>query len=458
MAPSRVLAVTTFALVGSSCSQPSSGVSQRAAFDQELRESAQQIAWRQNWIDVRLPPEHINGSISDSGQTWDCIDITRQAGFRLNELLRAEFSARLVDEATESDRTISDDEVLSLTDAEFADAKYAEVQDYDAVGAAALLASAFAEIAEMDKSQPYGVTDSGDVVESEMGIDSSCQPGYVPVSRVTLDDIERAGSLAAYLYPPPPNFDTSWHAVVTDDFPRVGARATINTWSPFVQIPPDWEFSLAQMWLYRGSASDNQTIEFGWHKYVTFHSDFDVHLFVYSTSDNYASGCYNDLCGRWVQTAGQVAPGATMPNVSVLNGTQVSREYEIARGTSTGNWFFKFAGNTIGYYPTSLFDTNGIKNEARYVDFGGEVNDETVGQHTPTNMGSGHFPSEGLLGTSAYIRNIEVKDLNNVWVDYIKDSESDEPGCYEIESFVNGPSWGTYIYYGGYGYDSVACP
>src|SRR6185437_2441959 len=96
--------------------------------------------------------------------------------------------------------------------------------------------------------------------------------------------------------------------------------------------------------------------------------------------------------------------------------TEISLGYQ--RDSGTGNWWLMVDGTWAGYYPSSLFDSEGIAGGSDRIEFGGEiVNDWVVNDwgngHTTTDMGSGHFPSEGYQH-SAYIRLLQYFDANGV--------------------------------------------
>jgi hypothetical protein len=91
------------------------------------------------------------------------------------------------------------------------------------------------------------------------------------------------------------------------------------------------------------------------------------------------------------------------------------------------------------------------------VQFGGEVvNTRPSGSHTPTQMGSGHFPREGF-NRAAYFRNVQVVDWDNNLIP-ARDLRlvADHPACYGIQGGYN-RAWGNYFYYGGPG-RNVRCP
>lgn len=85
------------------------------------------------------------------------------------------------------------------------------------------------------------------------------------------------------------------------------------------------------------------------------------------------------------------------------------------------------------------------------IEWGGEVvNSEADGQHTSTQMGSGHFPEEGFSKAS-YFRNIQVVDAsNNLKAPKGIGTFTEQSNCYDVQTGNNG-DWGHYFYYGGPG-------
>ncbi|OAY72813.1 hypothetical protein ACMD2_19339 [Ananas comosus] len=128
------------------------------------------------------------------------------------------------------------------------------------------------------------------------------------------------------------------------------------------------EFSLTQIWLVAGSYDngDLNSMEVWWQ------------------SDAYKStGCYNLLCDGFVPT---------------------NNDAKIGEGDD-GNWWLDIwrEGDeliTAGYWPATLFTTlSSYEVLNRKTD---------VGQHTTTQMGSGHFSNEGYARAS-YISNIQIR-------------------------------------------------
>jgi len=112
-------------------------------------------------------------------------------------------------------------------------------------------------------------------------------------------------------------------------------------------------------------------------------------------------------------------------------------------------------GTLVGYWPVELFTH--LATHATMVEWGGEVvNTRANGQHTSTQMGSGHFPGDGF-GKASYFRNLEIVDTDNSLssVHNIL-TLAENTNCYDIKSSYSN-EWGTYFYYGGPG-NSPQCP
>lgn len=235
-----------------------------------------------------------------------------------------------------------------------------------------------------------------------------------------------------------------------------GAQATINVWSPSVQVPS--EFSLSQMWLLAGSfTGDLNSIEAGWQVSPQLYGDYSPRLFTYWTTDAYqATGCYNLLCSGFVQTSNEIAIGAAVTPVSSIDSSQYDIRILIWKDPIKGNWWMQFGESyLVGYWPAAIFTH--LASSATMLEWGGEVvNTQPYGHHSATSMGSGQFAEKGFAQAS-YVRNIKYVDANNVLKTPVgMQTLAEHPNCYDIQSSVN-PEWGAYFYYGGPGQNSN-CP
>lgn len=236
-----------------------------------------------------------------------------------------------------------------------------------------------------------------------------------------------------------------------------GAESVLNLWSPFVDETD--EFSLSQIWVVRGSGSNRETVEGGWQKYYDLYGDWRSRLFIYFTPDNYGSGgCYNLSCGAFVQTNSSVYIGGGFTNYSSVGGSQYKIKLLWYKDGPDGHWWLRYGNTWVGYYPRSLFDSNGLRNLGERVDFGGEiVNTSPGGAHTHTDMGSGYWPYQGF-GYAAYQRNIQYVDTSNYYRRATGLSESrTNSDCYDIDLHETSGSWGVYFYFGGSGHNTN-CP
>ncbi|GAA0145088.1 hypothetical protein LIER_05357 [Lithospermum erythrorhizon] len=289
----------------------------------------------------------------------------------------------------------------------------------------------------------------------------SCPEGTVPIRRTTENDILRASTIGRFgrkLRRVSRDSSTNGHEhavgyVSGDEY--YGAKANINVWAPSVEN--QYEFSLSQIWVISGSFGDDlNTIEAGWQVSPELYGDRYPRFFTYWTSDAYqATGCYNLLCSGFVQTNNKIAIGAAISPTSSYNGGQFDITLLIWKDPKHGNWWLEFgSGILVGYWPSFLFTH--LMDHASMIQFGGEIVNGKTGSHTSTQMGSGHFPSEGF-GKASYFRNLQVVDWDNSLIPLPNlKLLADHPNCYDIQGGVN-KVWGNYFYYGGPG-RNLKCP
>ncbi|KAK4777794.1 hypothetical protein SAY87_017981 [Trapa incisa] len=295
-------------------------------------------------------------------------------------------------------------------------------------------------------------------------VNGKCPENTIPVRRTTKDDVLRASSVKRYgrkkhrTVPVPKSADPDLinqsghqHAIAYVQGDRYyGAKGTINVWEPKIQQSN--EFSLSQIWILGGSFGDDlNSIEAGWQVSPDLYGDNNTRLFTYWTSDAYqATGCYNLLCSGFIQLNSEIAMGASISPVSGYRNSQYDISILIWKDPNEGHWWMQFGnGYVLGYWPSFLFSYLG--ESASMIEWGGEVvNSEPNGQHTSTQMGSGHFPREGF-GKSSYFRNIQVVDgSNNLRPPKGLGTFTEQSNCYDVQTGSNGV-WGHYFYYGGPG-------
>ncbi|KAF0925898.1 hypothetical protein E2562_018702 [Oryza meyeriana var. granulata] len=296
----------------------------------------------------------------------------------------------------------------------------------------------------------------------------SCPEGTIPVRRTTEADLLRASSAAGRFGMKPrgggggvarrdSTSSGHEHAVgYVSGGQFYGAKASLNVWPAQVASPA--EFSLSQIWLISGFfGNDLNTIEAGWQVSPQLYGDNNPRFFTYWTNDAYQeTGCYNLHCSGFVQTNSRIAMGAAISPLSSFTGRQFDITLLIWKDPKQGHWWLQLgSGALVGYWPSFLFSHLGAR--ADMAQFGGEVvNTRPSGSHTPTQMGSGHFPGEGY-GRAAYFRNVQVVDWDN---NLIPAADlrllADHPACYDIAGGQGG-AWGRYFYYGGPG-RNARCP
>lgn len=300
-----------------------------------------------------------------------------------------------------------------------------------------------------------------------------CPAGSVPMVHVDLERLRRFGSLSAFFAKNPRNLagplkqvdgqgfagSTALHqyAGVKQTVANWGGDAVFNLWNPFTARSN--EFSLSQIGVTRGSGSDQQTLEAGWQEFEDLYGDWEPHLFIYSTRDGYnTTGCYNGSCGDFVQVAAAPVPGAGFTVFSTPGGPQYGIQLRWQRDDANDNWWLVYGTTWVGYYPGTLFDSAGVRNQASQVQYFGEIiNDAPSGDHTATDMGSGGNPSSGSQQV-AYTRTMRTISTSNVWQPASSAFEfRTDADCYDVELLSSAGAFGNYYYFGGEGYDSSVC-
>jgi PKD repeat protein len=244
---------------------------------------------------------------------------------------------------------------------------------------------------------------------------------------------------------------------------NTGMSADFNLWSPTVELSS--EFSLSQLWVARGLTTDNslQTAETGWQNYQQKYGDSRSRLFAYYTTSNYqtGTGCYNLDCTGFVQTDSTVILGGGWTSYSTQGGAQYDISLAYFRDQSPPyNWWLRYQGTWVGYYPNSLFASQGIANYSDHIDFGGEiVNNQTGGLHTTTDMGSGRFPSEGF-GAAAYSKRIQYWDTSSTQFNATGLNRNVTNASYYDLSLGSSTdsNWLRYFYFGGPGRVASSAP
>ncbi|EPS67868.1 hypothetical protein M569_06912, partial [Genlisea aurea] len=243
----------------------------------------------------------------------------------------------------------------------------------------------------------------------------SCPEGTIPIRRrrrreeITMRGKKRP--FTVHMDAVNQQFINHEHAIgYVNQGPYYGARGTFNVWKPNTQI--DTEFSVSQLWIVAGdSQPETETVEAGWQVYPDYYkSSKEPIFFVFWTRDYYQStGCYNLDCPGFVQVSKRISLGSAIAPVSQYNDKQYEITILIWEDRETKNWWLHSFGEVIGYWPASLFKALPEKG-SRLVEWGGEVLDLRIGgQHTTTEMGSGHWPEEGFH-KAAYVSDLRIVD------------------------------------------------
>ncbi|XP_028777883.1 uncharacterized protein LOC114734414 [Neltuma alba] len=288
----------------------------------------------------------------------------------------------------------------------------------------------------------------------------SCPNRTIPIRRTRKEDILRASSIQQF---GKKNLKTvplrpyvagqgghEYASVFVKGEKYYGGKATMSVWQPAVQKD---EYSISQIWVISDADSKNlNTIEAGWQVYPQLCGDNATRLFTYWTSDSYKStGCYDLLCSGFVQLDAGIAVGSRITPLAVYGdgNSQYGVTIMIWKDVINGDWWMQYGEDKVmGYWPSSFFSH--LSDSSTAIQLRGEVVKESEGQHSTTQMGSGHFPSEGQ-GKAGYFINIKYINGQNQLVPagnlvpYV-----DHPNCYDLRTDHN-DDWGNFFFYGGPG-------
>lgn len=317
---------------------------------------------------------------------------------------------------------------------------------------------------------------------------TACSDGTVPIPQVTVEDLMQFSTLEQFQSKSgtgikaalpstapgvarrtstqgpnisPPSVYANEYAHAYQLVTNWGAEAYINIWTQFTDVN---EFSLGQLWLSRIGSAGAETVEAGVNHYYNLNGDNFAHLFVYSTRDDYIStGCYNLNCGEFVQTHSSIYPGVIVGPSSIYNGTQYDIYVHWAKAGSSGDWWLSVNNQWVGYYPRALFSSTGLQSNAAKIDFGGEVTNASVWNHSSSDMGSGQF-SSAWWQHAAYMRMLRYNDSNPygsalTWAEATNVTPTQtNANCYDVTKYpiTNISWWNTHFFYGGPGF-SASC-
>ncbi len=289
----------------------------------------------------------------------------------------------------------------------------------------------------------------------QFGNSVHCEDHTVPIRRITLETMAHFPTLRDFFAkqtdgslqdPAQPQAAAAHkYSITYQNVNNLGGNSNLNVWSPYVNTSAGEVFSLSQEWYVGGSGSGTQTEEVGWIVYPALFGDEKPHLFIFSTPDNYATGCWNGSCGDFVQVADKGILGASLTS-STLGGAQydISAEYYLY----SGNWWLSYQGTWIGYYPGSMYRGGQNTKYAQSIQFG----TESVGSTLWAPEGSGQWSSTGF-GYAAYQRNLWYfnTSASPVWDSLTGYQPS--PYCYTISGPYSSSSsgWTRYFYEGGPG-------
>ncbi|KAM4111028.1 hypothetical protein ACJW30_05G036800 [Castanea mollissima] len=220
--------------------------------------------------------------------------------------------------------------------------------------------------------------------------------------------------------------------ITSSDGQYYGFDATLNSWNPNVTF--SGEYSTSQVWISSlGPPDKASTLVAGWQQ-----------------AGN--KRCLNTACG-FVQVSKEIVLGLSLVPLSIYNGKQ-SDVYISFMKFPTSPWWLVFQNEAVGYWPVDIFKE--FADYAPRINFGGKIyNSKPNCTHTTTQMGSGHFPSEGL-GKACYIKSIRYFNEKRIFMETNASTFKPlvtKPACYDLNFGKDNNE--TSIFFGGPGYSDT---
>ncbi|EMS53147.1 hypothetical protein TRIUR3_00939 [Triticum urartu] len=227
-----------------------------------------------------------------------------------------------------------------------------------------------------------------------------------------------------------------------------GARASLNVWEPKVKGSQDSSAIWISIENRRGQRPDR--LSAGLRVAPALSGDAFVRLHV-AWFDGYSKkGCIDHSCPGYVQVHPHIGPGSRIQPSSVYGGDQRVAGIQIFKEPKSNYWWVSYNNIAIGYWPGGLFEFIRYKGDLAF--WGGQVEGPTASSKS-TQMGSGHFASEGF-GKAAFIRKIEIADDTVKFATpdrYLVGQGSSDPSKYTTGGFEISKDFGMTIFYGGPG-------
>lgn len=326
-----------------------------------------------------------------------------------------------------------------------------------------------------------------------------CPPDTVPIRRFALEDVRAFETLENVVRhgPAPGQRPAPQPTTEGEHYSHVGYQAkqqtthgnaallTVENPDLDEDVLHEVDHSIAQVWTYAGcqvndptcASTGLQTIESGWIKEP---EDLAPRFFIYHTTDNYtdrtSNSCYNLDCAganhNFIQTSSDMVLDFPLQPTSppAAAGRDPTKLKTLAmswyKDGDDGDWFLNLTlpdgtVEQVGYYPHTIFDTDGLRNAAQVVQWGGEVYDEnftdTTLERTLTDMGSGAASTD--VANAASISGLsEIKGNANAYTGAFGSKFSNGGTCYD-GVFISGitssdpDNPAVTLFYGGRGAD-----
>ncbi|KAJ3683633.1 hypothetical protein LUZ60_013860 [Juncus effusus] len=250
-----------------------------------------------------------------------------------------------------------------------------------------------------------------------------CPEGTVPIRRTSHDTNNFSNFSFSYAQLGQMNHAGPQRTEAVIDYsthgPYLGASAALTLWDPHVE-PNTNEYSNTFIMVggVKPNKKANESLPFD-------NLDYQIAL-GWALDGGDQEVCINSEC-LLVQTSSKIFPGASLTQSSQPGGQISHIDVYIHRELSDDKWWVSLNHEAIGYYPKEAVEAwmfGSLTMRGALV-----FNTMPRRQHTSTQMGSGHFPSEGANYSAGIYDYYSVTNSGQLGIDPAKTIVT-KPNCY----------------------------
>ncbi|WP_213806915.1 neprosin family prolyl endopeptidase [Granulicella sp. dw_53] len=224
---------------------------------------------------------------------------------------------------------------------------------------------------------------------------------------------------------------------------NLGGSTLIAVENPEVNTADGQIMSTSQVWFEAGMGDTLQTVEAGWAVDPRRLGDAKSHFFIYATSDNNQTGCFNNLCNNFIQVNAfallgqELNPSANPDIAAVLPLTYMQ---------VNGDWWLLSGPEPLGYFPKESFNGGPLTRHAQQITLG----TEGTGSTSWPQEGNACLPTDSDCSAS-FQANLQYIDPSGNMVPDKLSPIATASACYDTDGPSTDEQIKGYFYVGGPG-------